>query len=65
MATDPMQPVLDAEKTIAARAGTREGTALEHRGALAAELIADEMTRVAAEMQVMRGLVALIAAKMR
>jgi hypothetical protein len=63
MAKDLMQPVHDAEKIIASRAPSREGTMLEHRGALAAELMADEMTRVVAELSVIRGLLASIAAK--
>jgi len=43
----------------------RDGIQLEHRGALATELIADEMTRVAAELKVLRGILAMIAAKLR
>ena len=65
MANDPLEPVRKAEAVIANRAKTRATVSLENRGALAAELIADEMTRVAAEMTVMRGLWAMIAAKMR
>ena len=62
---DPLEPVRTAEAEIAKRVKTREGTQLEHRGALAIELIADEMTRVAAELKVMRGLLAMIQAKMK
>ena len=63
MPNAPVEPVRKAEAEIAKRAKTREIVSLEHRGALATELIADEMTRVAAEMTVMRGLLAMIAAK--
>ena len=60
---DPLEPIRAAEAEIAKRAKTRDAIGLENRGALAAELIADEMTRVAAELKVMRGLFALLAAK--
>lgn len=50
MVKDPMHAIGDAEIAIAARKPTREGTQLEHRGALALEIIADEMTRMNAEI---------------
>jgi hypothetical protein len=61
---DPLEPIHKAEAAIKDRARSREATGLEHRGALATELIADEMTRAAAELKVMRVLLATIAAKM-
>jgi hypothetical protein len=64
MANDPLEPVRKAEAEIQKRAKTRESMAIEHRGMIAAELIADEMTRGAAELTVMRGLLAMISAKL-
>jgi len=63
MANDPLEPIHKAEAAIKDRALVRDGTGLENRGLLATELIADEMTRVAAELKVVRGLLATIAAK--
>jgi len=39
-----MRAIGDAEMAIAKRKSTREATQLEHRGALALEIIADDMT---------------------
>jgi len=65
MANDPLEPVRQAEAEIATRAHIREKNSPAFRGPLAAELIADDLTRVAAELKVMRGLLAIIAAKMK
>jgi hypothetical protein len=65
MANDPLEPVRLAEAEIQKRAQSRDASQLDFRGPIAAELIADEMTRVAAELKVMRGLLATIAAKLR
>lgn len=51
---DPMRAIGDAEMAIAKRKSTREATQLEHRGALALEIIADDMTRLHAEVQTLR-----------
>lgn len=62
---DPLEPIRKAETAIGHRSLLRDKHGLEHRGMLATELIADEMTRAVAELAVMRGLLATIAAKMR
>ena len=47
-------PVTEAEEVIASRENTRKNTQLEFRGTLALELIADEMTRLRAEIRTLR-----------
>jgi hypothetical protein len=48
----------NAEAVIQSRRATREATQLEHRGALALEALADDVTRLHAEMQAIRILLA-------
>jgi hypothetical protein len=61
--SDPiMQPIYDAKETIDMRNKQRQHVDMTFRGAAAAEVIADEMTMMRAEMTVMRGLLAQIAA---
>jgi hypothetical protein len=60
---DPLQPINEAKATVAARAQRRAQAPTDMRGAAAAETIADELTMIRAEMSVMRGLLAMIAAK--
>jgi len=55
---DTMHPIAAAEHAIATRLHSREATQLEHRGALALEVIADEMTRLRAEVSTLRDLFA-------
>jgi len=62
---DPMRAIGDAEIAIAKRKSTREATQLEHRGALALEIVADEMTRLHAEIQTLRILFAGYAVRVR
>ena len=57
---DPMQPIYDAKEAIEARNKQRQSMQLDFRGAAAAEVIADELTMMRAEMTVMRGLLAQI-----
>jgi hypothetical protein len=52
--SNPLRHIDDATRTIAARKTQRDATQLQHRGALAAELIADELTMIRAEMGVIR-----------
>jgi hypothetical protein len=47
-------PMTEAEEVIASRENTRKNTQLEFRGTLAIELIADEMTRLRAEIRTLR-----------
>lgn len=63
MATDPMHAITDAEKTIETRKRERLPISLDHRGFLAAEAIADELTRLVAEVKTLRYLFATYAAK--
>lgn len=60
---DPLQAVHEAKATIAARAQRRVQAPADMRSAAAAETMADELTMIRAEMTVMRGLLAMIAAK--
>lgn len=60
--TDPLKPIHDAKVAIERRQKQREAYQLEHRGAIAGEIIADELTLMRAEMTVMRFLLATIAA---
>jgi hypothetical protein len=61
--SDITKPVADAETVIAARKATREATQFDFRSGQALEVIADEVTRLHAEMRVIRYLLAGIAAK--
>ena len=60
---DPMQPIYDAKEAIDMRNKQRQHVQLDFRGAAAAEVIADELTMMRAEMTVMRGLLAQIAVR--
>jgi hypothetical protein len=54
MAQDVMQAINEAERTISARKVGREAAQIEFRKAQALELIADEMTRLHAEVRTLR-----------
>ena len=58
----PLQPIHDAKIAIEARQKQRQTLHIEHRAAVAAEVVADELTLMRAEMTVMRSLLAIIAA---
>jgi hypothetical protein len=59
MPADPMHAITDAEKTIEARQKFRDnGAQADHREFLALETIADEMTRLNAEVRTLRYLFA-------
>lgn len=58
MPNESLSPIEAAEAAIKARKATREATQLDHRGALALELIADEMTRMYGEIKTLRMLYA-------
>jgi hypothetical protein len=60
---DPMQPVNDAKEEVARRQARRQDATREIRPIVAVENIADDLTLLRAEMSVMRGLLAMIAAK--
>jgi hypothetical protein len=60
---DPMQPIYDAKEAIDTRNKQRQHVDMAFRGAAAAEIIADELTMMRAEMTVMRGMLAQIAAR--
>jgi hypothetical protein len=62
---NPLLPITEAEETIEGRKQTREAQRPEFRIHLALETIADEMTRIRAEIGVMRGLVAVLAQRAR
>ena len=55
--------IRNAELAIQSRKATREATQLDHRGGLALELLADEVTKLHAEMQSIRFLLSEIAKK--
>jgi hypothetical protein len=57
----PLQPIDDAKKEIEVRQKNRAGSELHFRNSAALELIADELTLVRAEMEVLRGLLAKFA----
>lgn len=61
--SDISAPIRDAETIIAARKASRESTQADFRSPLALEAIADEVTRLHAEMRVIRYLLAGMAAK--
>jgi hypothetical protein len=55
MSADAVRAAIqNAESVIQSRKTTREATQLEHRGALALEALADDVTRLHAEMQSIR-----------
>jgi hypothetical protein len=62
MTQDVMQAINEAERTISARKIGREERLTEFRKAEALELIADEMTRLHAEISTLRNLFATYAA---
>jgi hypothetical protein len=62
---NPTFSVDDAQKVTASRRATREATQLEHRGALALEAIADELTMLTAEVKTLRSLFATYASHPR
>jgi hypothetical protein len=55
---DQYHAITDAEKTIQDRHTKREATQQEFRGPIALELIADELTRLNAEVRTLRYLYA-------
>jgi hypothetical protein len=55
--TNPLLPITEAEETIDQRRQMRETQRPENRTHLALEVIADEMTRMRAELTVLRTLV--------
>jgi hypothetical protein len=61
--SNPLRHLEEAKKLVEYRKRARENHRLEHRGALAAEHISDELTLMRAEMSVIRELLASIAAK--
>jgi hypothetical protein len=61
--SDITRPIGDAEIAIAARKATREANQIEFRSAIALEVLADDVTRLHAEMKVIRSILAGIAAK--
>ena len=56
--TNPLLPITEAEETIDQRRQMRETQRPENRTHLALEVIADEMTRMRAELNVLRSVVA-------
>ena len=55
MSADAVRAAMqNAESVIQSRKTTREAVQLEHRGALALEALADDVTRLYAEMQSIR-----------
>lgn len=60
---DVLHSITDAERTIASRVADRARNAHDQRGFLAAEIIADELTRLTAEVKTIRYLFATYAAK--
>jgi antirestriction protein ArdC len=61
--SNPLRHVEEAKKLVEHRNRARENYQLEHRGALAAEHISDELALMRAEMSAIRELLATIAAK--
>jgi hypothetical protein len=60
---NPLQPIHDPKIAIEARQKQRQTLQIEHRASVAAEVVADELTLMRAEMSVvMRSLLAIIAA---
>jgi hypothetical protein len=59
---NPLQPIHDAKIAIEARQKQRQTLQIEHRATVAAEVVADGLTLMRAEMTVMRSLLAIIAA---
>jgi hypothetical protein len=51
---NPLRHIEDAKKIIEQRAKARAGISLEHRGAMAAEEISDELTMMRAELSAIR-----------
>ena len=66
MSADAVRAAIqNAESVIQSRKTTREATQLEHRGALALEALADDVTRLHAEMQSIRVVLMGMAARPR
>jgi hypothetical protein len=64
MAHDPLlQAITEAEATIQARKPSREASQVQFREPAALELIADELTRLHAEVKTLRYLFATYAAR--
>lgn len=59
MPPDPLQPILDARKTLASRYQSRRAKSAQDRIASAIETMADEVTLIRAEMEIMRTLLAV------
>jgi hypothetical protein len=60
---DITEPIGAAELAIATRRASREATQRDFRSAIALETLADDVTRLRAEMSVIREFLAQIAAK--
>jgi uncharacterized protein YajQ (UPF0234 family) len=63
MANDPMQVLKNAEAEIERRYKFRQQAQIEFRAPAALEILADEMTRIRAEMHTLRVLLATYAAR--
>jgi hypothetical protein len=62
MANDPLEVIRQAEKEIELRNQGRRAAQLEFRSPAALEILADEMTRIRAEMHTLRNILATYAA---
>jgi hypothetical protein len=60
---DVTHAIDDAEQVIVLRKSTRDANQIEFRSALALEIIADEMTRLQAEVKTLRYLFATYAVR--
>lgn len=65
MAHDPLQAISDAEIEIAARMELRKKSSEDKRKVAAVEQVADELTRIRAEMKTLRNLFATYSAMSR
>lgn len=61
--SDPLHPINEAEKLIEKRKMERESLQRDFREAIALETIADDLTRVHAELRTLRYLFATFAAR--
>jgi hypothetical protein len=62
---NPLHHIQAAQEQVQKRQAQRHVGQVDMRGFLAAEVIADELTMIRAEMSVMRELVAMIQAKIK
>jgi hypothetical protein len=65
MPRDPLQDIADAEKEIEARIAERKKAGPQFRTLVAAEQVADELTRIRAELKTFRSLFAYYSAMQR